>query len=423
MRVAQKFAGYTLADADLLRKACGKKNRELIAIERQKFVDGVERTGYGAPSAPTCSTSSSRSPTTRSTRATPTGTASSPTRPRTSRRTTRSSTSPACSPASRARSRRPRSTSPSAGRWASGCSPPTSTARSPTSPPSSPARCPTRSTCPRRSPGAITFGLSAVRNVGEGLVELLLDRARGQRPVRRLPRVRRAGARTGAQQARRRVADQGRRLRLARAHAPGPARRVRAHHRHHARTPPRTRAGRDEPVRRRRGSRRATARSTSGCRSPTSSSTRRPAAQREGDARAVRVATTRCSASRRRCAARSTQSIGDLAELDDGATVRVGGVVTGLTRQVHQEGRPDGGRSCLEDLEGDIEVTLFPRTLPEHGHKLADDIDRRGPAAASTSATRTASASSCQDIEVLDRARRRPGADAHAAHPRRRSTS
>ena len=31
MRVAQKFAGYSLAEADNLRKACGKKNRELIA--------------------------------------------------------------------------------------------------------------------------------------------------------------------------------------------------------------------------------------------------------------------------------------------------------------------------------------------------------------------------------------------------------
>ena len=47
MRVAQKFAGYSLADADNLRKACGKKVRELIAAEREKFVEGCERTGYG----------------------------------------------------------------------------------------------------------------------------------------------------------------------------------------------------------------------------------------------------------------------------------------------------------------------------------------------------------------------------------------
>jgi DNA polymerase-3 subunit alpha len=47
MRVAQKFAGYSLAEADNLRKACGKKIRALMAKERDSFVDGVERTGYG----------------------------------------------------------------------------------------------------------------------------------------------------------------------------------------------------------------------------------------------------------------------------------------------------------------------------------------------------------------------------------------
>ncbi len=48
MRVAQKFAGYSLAEADSLRKACGKKDKELIAKERVKFVEGCEATGYGA---------------------------------------------------------------------------------------------------------------------------------------------------------------------------------------------------------------------------------------------------------------------------------------------------------------------------------------------------------------------------------------
>lgn len=47
MRVAQHFAGYSLAEADNLRKACGKKVRELMAKERASFEDGVERTGYG----------------------------------------------------------------------------------------------------------------------------------------------------------------------------------------------------------------------------------------------------------------------------------------------------------------------------------------------------------------------------------------
>jgi DNA polymerase-3 subunit alpha len=47
MRIAQKFAGYSLAEADNLRKACGKKVREVMQKERQKFVEGCENTGYG----------------------------------------------------------------------------------------------------------------------------------------------------------------------------------------------------------------------------------------------------------------------------------------------------------------------------------------------------------------------------------------
>ncbi|MGI9033907.1 MAG: DNA polymerase III subunit alpha [Acidimicrobiales bacterium] len=48
MKVAARFAGYSLVEADNLRKACSKKIRALIAMEREKFVAGCERTGYGA---------------------------------------------------------------------------------------------------------------------------------------------------------------------------------------------------------------------------------------------------------------------------------------------------------------------------------------------------------------------------------------
>ncbi|MGH9281384.1 MAG: DNA polymerase III subunit alpha, partial [Acidimicrobiales bacterium] len=48
MRVAQRFAGYTLQEADNLRKACGKKIRALITKEREKFVAGCDRQGFGA---------------------------------------------------------------------------------------------------------------------------------------------------------------------------------------------------------------------------------------------------------------------------------------------------------------------------------------------------------------------------------------
>ena len=137
MRVAQKFAGYSLAEADNLRKAMGKKKRERHGRRRRQQVRrGLRghrlRRGARRPSS---STSSSSSPTTPSTSRTPTATASSPTRPPTSRPTTRSSTSPPCSPASRPTSTRPRSTSPSAGPWASRCSCPTSTGRRRTSSP------------------------------------------------------------------------------------------------------------------------------------------------------------------------------------------------------------------------------------------------------------------------------------------------
>lgn len=47
MRIAQRFAGYSLAEADNLRKACGKKIRELIAKEREKFISGCAANGYG----------------------------------------------------------------------------------------------------------------------------------------------------------------------------------------------------------------------------------------------------------------------------------------------------------------------------------------------------------------------------------------
>ena len=47
MRVAQKFAGYSLAEADSLRKAMGKKSREVMAKERANFEQGCEQQGYG----------------------------------------------------------------------------------------------------------------------------------------------------------------------------------------------------------------------------------------------------------------------------------------------------------------------------------------------------------------------------------------
>ena len=45
MQLAQKLAGYTMAEADSLRKAMGKKNREEMAEQEQKFVVGAVARG------------------------------------------------------------------------------------------------------------------------------------------------------------------------------------------------------------------------------------------------------------------------------------------------------------------------------------------------------------------------------------------
>src|SRR5206468_4881398 len=44
--VSQKLAGYTLEEADNLRKATGKKIRALIEKERSKFVEGCLANGH-----------------------------------------------------------------------------------------------------------------------------------------------------------------------------------------------------------------------------------------------------------------------------------------------------------------------------------------------------------------------------------------
>ena len=63
----------------------------------------------------------------------------------------------------------------------------------------------------------------------------------------------------------------------------------------------------------------------------------------------------------------------DLTEMEDGAPVKVGGVITNLARKFTKKG-DQMAVFVLEDLEASIEVTVFPRTLVEQGHKLQDDI-------------------------------------------------
>ncbi len=51
MQLAQKLAGYTLGEADLMRRAMGKKKREEMAIHAEKFVSGAVLRGIGQDKA------------------------------------------------------------------------------------------------------------------------------------------------------------------------------------------------------------------------------------------------------------------------------------------------------------------------------------------------------------------------------------
>jgi DNA polymerase-3 subunit alpha len=46
MQIANRLAGYSLGEADLLRRAMGKKNAEEMAKQRERFVQGAVKNGY-----------------------------------------------------------------------------------------------------------------------------------------------------------------------------------------------------------------------------------------------------------------------------------------------------------------------------------------------------------------------------------------
>ena len=51
MQIASAIAGFTMSEADVLRKAMGKKKPEVMAEQKQKFVDGAEGKGFGRQKA------------------------------------------------------------------------------------------------------------------------------------------------------------------------------------------------------------------------------------------------------------------------------------------------------------------------------------------------------------------------------------
>ena len=270
MRMAQKFAGYSLAEADNLRKACGKKIRELMAKEREKFVDGCEAHrlrratsarewfdiiepfadyafnkshsyGYGFVAYQTAYLKANYPV---------------------------EYLAGAAHQRQDATSTRRRSTSTSAAPWASRSLVPDVNV--------SGVGLHARSSIAEDGgdSASIPFGLSAVRNVGEGLVDLIVAERDANGPFADFFDFCERVDTDGAQQADHRVAHQGRGLRLARSSPPGPAGRVRGDRRPDRGPAPRARHGRHVAVRRAPTTSDAVVRRADR-RSPTSSSTRR----------------------------------------------------------------------------------------------------------------------------------------------------
>ena len=51
MQIAHDTAGFTFAEADILRSAMGKRNEELLATQREKFVEGAAKKGVAKAEA------------------------------------------------------------------------------------------------------------------------------------------------------------------------------------------------------------------------------------------------------------------------------------------------------------------------------------------------------------------------------------
>ena len=91
MQIAQVLSGYSLGEADLLRRAMGKKIKAEMDAQKERFVAGAEAKGVDPAQADYIFELVASSQGTASTSRMPPATASSPTRPPISRPTTRSS--------------------------------------------------------------------------------------------------------------------------------------------------------------------------------------------------------------------------------------------------------------------------------------------------------------------------------------------
>jgi DNA polymerase-3 subunit alpha len=397
MRVAQKFAGYSLADADSLRKAMGKKSRDVMAKERASFESGCERTGYGrglgeqlfdviAKFADYAFNKSHTFGYGLVTYQTAYLKAHYPVEYFSCLLTSvKSNLDKAATYLADARTWSIKVLPPDINRSVSDFAP-------------IPAdQLPPGISLPVGSPGAIAFGLSAVRNVGEGLVELLLaERAAGGHFqsfydfVERVPEqvlnkrtvesLIKAGAfdhlghpRLGLMMVfeqiidttvvRRRERDQGVMSLFGELESSD--------------------GGFDERIA-----------------IPANEYDKRDRLKFEKEMLGLYVSDHPLLGVEAALRRKVDCAIADLPDKDDGAMVVVGGVITNLARKFTKKG-DQMAVFVLEDLSSTVEVTVFPRMLQEQGHRLIDDaiitlrarLDRRDE-------TRTALMA--QDITVLD---------------------
>ena len=410
MRVAQKIAGYSLAEADLLRKAMGKKSREVIATERAKFIAAAERTGYGRdlgtklfdiiePFADYAFNKSHAFGYGLVAYQTAYLKAHHPVEYLACLLTSvKSSLEKAAVYIAECRSLGIRVLTPDVNRSVTDFAA------------LAPEGVPEGVTLPLGSPGAITFGLSAVRNVGSGLVALLLAEREANGPF--------ASFHEFAERVPEPVLNKRAVESLIKAGAFDSL----GH----------TRKGllgvfehvTDVTLTRRRERERGVMSlfgDWGGEADDGEFDERLPIPdvefekvdklRHEKEMLGLYVSDHPLFGIEAALRRKVEHAIVDLAELDDGAMVQVGGVVTGLTRKFTKRG-DQMAVFVLEDLESSIEVTLFPRTLVEHGHKLGDDIvvavkgrlDRRDESRVNLI---------CQGVEVLT------GLEAAAAPPLR----
>ena len=81
MQIANVLASYSLGEADLLRRAMGKKNPEAMAKQRDRFMSGAAKLGFRRIESPRSSSRWQNSPATDSTSRTPPPTRFWPIRP------------------------------------------------------------------------------------------------------------------------------------------------------------------------------------------------------------------------------------------------------------------------------------------------------------------------------------------------------